>query len=64
MKTTLELPEQLMSEVEKLAAREQRQVNDVVAELIRAGINSRTLSPEQLELQAKAKKWLEEWLEL
>lgn len=41
MKTTLDLPAQLMDEIIVLAKREQRDVDDVVASLIQVGLESR-----------------------
>jgi metal-responsive CopG/Arc/MetJ family transcriptional regulator len=42
MKTTIDLPEQMMNEVESLAAREQREVGEVVADLVRIGLENRS----------------------
>ncbi len=42
MNTPIDLPEQLLNEVATLAARERRNVAEVVAELVRAGLESRT----------------------
>ena len=69
MKTTIDLPEQLMDEVKELAAREQRKVNDLVVELVRVGIESRTrpANPPQQTDQAQREagiRWLEEWVKL
>jgi hypothetical protein len=64
MKTTIDLPDQLMTEVKMLAAREQRKLGELVAELVRAGIDSRTRPMDQAEQQARAKEWLQEWLKL
>jgi hypothetical protein len=69
MKTTIDLPEQLIDEVKDLAAREQRKVDELVAELVRVGIESRTrplaqtLPVEQAQREAGI-RWLEEWLKL
>lgn len=41
MKTTLELPEDLVREVRITAARENRRIKDVVAELLRVGLANR-----------------------
>ena len=38
MKTTLELPDELMREIKILAAREDRKLKDVVPELLRRGL--------------------------
>ena len=37
MKTTIDLPDPLMNEVKNLAAREQRKVGEVLAELVTRG---------------------------
>ena len=42
MKTTLELPDELMSEVRVRAAKEGRKLKDLVAELIRSGLEQET----------------------
>lgn len=73
MKTTIELPDQLVQEVKNLAEREQRKLDELVAELVRAGINNRSqtsdlaqgkdeLSPAQQ--RAAAEQWLIEWIKL
>jgi hypothetical protein len=64
MKTTIDPPEQLMTEVKTLAARERRQLSELIAELVRAGIDSRAHPPDQAEQRARAIKWLEEWIKL
>ena len=42
MKTTLELPDELMREIKVRAAREDRRLKDLVAELLRDGLIART----------------------
>lgn len=42
MKTTLELPDELMSEVRVRAAKEGRKLKDLVTELIRSGLERET----------------------
>ena len=69
MKTTIDLPEQLLAEVKDLAAREQRKVDELVAELVRVGIKSRTRPVEQARPVDQAQqeagiRWLEEWFKL
>lgn len=64
MKTTIDLPDQLMTEVKILAAREQRKLGDLVAELVRTGLDSRTRLIYQTGQQASAEQWLVEWLRL
>lgn len=41
MKTTLELPDELMREVKVRAAEENRRLKDVIAELLRRGLEDR-----------------------
>jgi hypothetical protein len=64
MKTTIELPDQLMTEVQTIAAREQRKLNDLVAELVRAGIDSRNHPIDKAQQQLSASEWLVAWLKL
>ena len=62
MKTTIDLPDQLMAEVQNLAAREQRKVSELVAEFVRVGIESRTNTVDADQQRAEAARWLEEWV--
>jgi hypothetical protein len=55
MKTIIELPEQLLTEVKRLAAREQR-------ELVRAGIESRPHPVDSAQLQANTEQWVLDWI--
>ena len=64
MNTPIDLPEQLLNEVATLAARERRNVDEVVAELVRAGLESRTHPIDAAQQQLSAEQWLEEWLRL
>jgi hypothetical protein len=64
MKATIELPDQLMAEVKKLADREQRKMSDLMAELVRAGIESRIRPAALAEDQVGAEQWVRDWLEL
>lgn len=45
MKTTLELPDELMRAIKVRAARSNRRLKDVVAELLEKGMNSPVTSP-------------------
>ena len=64
MKTTIELPDQLMTEVKILAAREQRKLGELMAELVHAGIESRTRADLPGGRPADAEQWMEGWLKL
>jgi hypothetical protein len=64
MKTTIELPDQLMAEVKQLAEREQRKVGELMAELVRAGMESRARPATPAEEPVKAEQWMLDWLAL
>jgi hypothetical protein len=64
MKTTIDLPDQLMTEVKILAARERRKLGELMAELVRVGIESRTRPVDQAQQQASAEQWLADWIKL
>ena len=64
MKTTIDLPNQLMDEVKVLAAREQRDPGDLMAEWVREGLERRTRPVEEREQQTSAEQWLEDWIRL
>jgi hypothetical protein len=58
MKTTIELPDQLMTEVKVLAARERRKLGELMAELVRTGLEHHLTQPLATD------HWLEEWFAL
>jgi hypothetical protein len=62
MKTTIELPDQLMNEVKQVADREQRQVGDVVAELVRVGLEYRPKQLQDEDVQPPPEQWMLDWL--
>lgn len=62
MKTTIELPDELVTEIKIEAAREKRKLKELVPELVRAGLRVRR-APRPVERDAAA-KWLEEWVRL
>lgn len=66
MKTTIELPDELMAEVKVLAARERRTLGELVAELVHTGLEHRRTPPpaDEAQRRAAAEQWLEEWLKL
>jgi hypothetical protein len=63
MKTTIEMPDDLMTEVKVLAAREQRKLGELMAELVRAGLEERTRGGAAGQ-PASAEEWLAAWLKL
>lgn len=66
MKTTVDLPDQLMTEVKTLATRERRKLRDLLAELIQAGLESRASPPaeDETKRRAETQQWLENWFRL
>jgi hypothetical protein len=65
MKTTVNLPDDLMTEVKILAAREQRKLGELMAELVHAGIESRTRAPDQpADAPPDVEAWLAGWFKL
>jgi hypothetical protein len=62
MKTTLELPDELVTEIKVEAARQKKKLKELVPELVRAGLAARR-RPGPAEAQATA-QWLDEWLKL
>lgn len=66
MKTTVELPDQLMTEVRVIAARERRKLGELMAELVRTGLEHRLTQPpaNATQRRAAAEQWLAEWLKL
>lgn len=64
MKTTVELPDQLMTEVKVLAAREQRKLGELMAELVRAGLESRNRMDTQKAQADDPEQRLTDWFKL
>ena len=62
MKTTIELPEEQVTEIKVEAAREKKKLKELVPELVRAGLRVRR-APPRIERDAAA-KWLDEWVRL
>lgn len=66
MKTTFELPDDLLSEVQLEAARRDKKLEELVPELVRAGlrvVQAPDPLPDPLKLR-QSEQWLEEWTEL
>lgn len=61
MKTTIELPDALITEVKIEAARQKKKLKELVPELLRAGLRSRSSSRPSRQ---DAERWLEEWVAL
>lgn len=64
MKTTIELPDDLMTEVKILAAREKRKLGELMAELVQTGLTSRTHPGAAANPPMDAEQWLAGWLKL
>lgn len=62
MKLTVELPDELMTEIKIEAARQRRKLKQLVPELLRAGLNARR--PSNPPDGKAMTKWLDEWVEL
>ncbi|HVT58774.1 MAG TPA: hypothetical protein VHR45_10280 [Thermoanaerobaculia bacterium] len=62
MKTTIELPDELVVEIKIEAARQKKKLKELVPELVRAGLSGRrATSPPEGHSMAK---WLDEWVKL
>ena len=65
MKTTIDLPDDLMIEVKVVAARERRKLGELVTELVRTGLAQRLAQPpEDAEERRAAEQWLDDWFKL
>jgi hypothetical protein len=62
VKTTIDLPDDLITEVKIEAARQKKKLKELVPELVRVGLQVRR-QPEPLDRQA-AERWLDEWVEM
>lgn len=62
MKTTIDLPDELVVEIKIEAARQKKKLKELVPELVRAGLSARRTAAAP-ERQAMA-KWLDEWVAL
>lgn len=62
MKTTWELPDELITEIKVEAARQRKKLKELVPELVRAGLSAqRSVATPDAEASAR---WLEEWVKL
>lgn len=62
MKTTIELPDELVVEIKIEAARQRKKLKELMPELVRAGLDARRAAgPAEVEAMAK---WLDEWVAL
>ena len=62
MKTTVELPDELITEIKIEAARQKKKLKELVPELVRAGLGARrAMTPPEGQAMAK---WLDEWVAL
>lgn len=62
MKTTIEFPDDLLTEVKIEAARQHKKLKELVPDLVRAGLRAnRTLVPAK---SRESEQWLEEWVRL
>jgi plasmid stability protein len=64
MKTTVELPDSLMTELRIIAAREHRRLREVMEEVLTLGLRARRQLPARGELAERAEDWLSGWQEL
>lgn len=51
MKTTVEVPDELMREIKVRAAREGRKLKDVIAELLQRGLESSAIEPPRRRIE-------------
>lgn len=62
MKTTVELPDRLLTELKVIAAREHRRLRDVMEEVVVQGLRARRAAPDdRAAAHARAETWLQEW---
>ena len=61
MKTTIELPDDLVTEVKIEAARQHKKLKELMPELVRAGLRANVRAPAR---SRESKQWLEAWVTL
>ena len=72
MKTTIDLPDPLLAQVKSLADHEQRELGELMVELVRTGLERRSRRERRpssrghapVEQQTNAEQWVVEWLAL
>lgn len=65
MKTTVELPDSLMTQLKIIAAKEHRRLREVMEEVVSAGLLARERpNGDEGDSLAAAQSWLREWQEL
>jgi hypothetical protein len=62
MKTTIELPDELLTEVKVEAARQKKKLKELFAELVRSGLRAQR-RPGPAERRAM-RRWIDGWVEL
>lgn len=61
MKTTVDLSDNLLTELKIIAAREHRRLRDVMEEVVTLGLRARRQAPGRDAEAAGADAWLSEW---
>lgn len=61
MKTTVDLPDDLLAEVKVIAAREHRRLRDVLQEVVSLGLRSRRPQAASDADESQADTWLRDW---
>lgn len=65
MKTTVEMPDELMTELKVIAARERRKLREIMEEVVTLGLRARRQGPTAAqEARAAAEAWLRGWQEI
>jgi hypothetical protein len=62
MKTTVELPDEMLTELKVIAARERRKLREVVEQVVSLGLAARRQGPvTETTARASAEAWLRGW---
>jgi hypothetical protein len=62
MKATIELPEDLLTEIKIEAARQRKKLKELVPDLMRAGLRANQAPPSVKRQESE--RWLREWVKL